>query len=132
MLIALAYEKVAHQGETSWDFAEDCLVTHSPPGILNMVTGVVGLAAMLLIEGIREGAVPRDKVIAMLIIFAGVGVVKRYSRGDETVMRAAADTLKRVHLELGGKAANIAATSSSRAGAKRSPMTAPRSGFATK
>jgi POT family proton-dependent oligopeptide transporter len=30
----------------------------------------VGLAAVLLIEGIREGAVARDKVIAMLIIFA--------------------------------------------------------------
>jgi POT family proton-dependent oligopeptide transporter len=29
----------------------------------------VGLAVMLLIEGVREGAVPRDKVIAMLIIF---------------------------------------------------------------
>ncbi len=29
----------------------------------------VALAVMLLIEGIREGAVPRDKVIAMLIIF---------------------------------------------------------------
>ncbi|HEY8009635.1 MAG TPA: peptide MFS transporter [Rudaea sp.] len=29
----------------------------------------IGLAAMLLIEGIREGAVARDKVIAMLIIF---------------------------------------------------------------
>jgi POT family proton-dependent oligopeptide transporter len=30
----------------------------------------VGLAAMLLIEGIRTGAVARDKTIAMLIIFA--------------------------------------------------------------
>ena len=29
----------------------------------------IGLAVMLLIEGAREGAVPRDKVIAMLIIF---------------------------------------------------------------
>jgi len=29
----------------------------------------IGLAAMLLIEGAREGAVARDKVIAMLIIF---------------------------------------------------------------
>jgi len=29
----------------------------------------IGLAAMLLIEGLREGAVARDKVIAMLIIF---------------------------------------------------------------
>jgi POT family proton-dependent oligopeptide transporter len=30
----------------------------------------VGLAAMLMVEGIREGAVARDKTIAMLIIFA--------------------------------------------------------------
>lgn len=30
----------------------------------------VGLAAMLMMEGIREGAVARDKTIAMLIIFA--------------------------------------------------------------
>jgi POT family proton-dependent oligopeptide transporter len=30
----------------------------------------VGLAAMLLIEGIREGRVQRDRVIAMLLIFA--------------------------------------------------------------
>jgi len=30
----------------------------------------IGLAAMLLIEGIRNGAVARDKTIAMLIIFA--------------------------------------------------------------
>ena len=39
--------------------------------VLAWVLGVmfVALAIMLLIEGIREGAVPRDKVIAMLIIF---------------------------------------------------------------
>jgi POT family proton-dependent oligopeptide transporter len=30
----------------------------------------IGLAVMLLIEGVREGAVSRDKTIAMLIIFA--------------------------------------------------------------
>ncbi len=30
----------------------------------------VGLAAMLMVEGIRDGAVARDKTIAMLIIFA--------------------------------------------------------------
>ncbi len=35
ILIAVAYEKVAQHGETDWDFAEDCLVTHSPPGMLN-------------------------------------------------------------------------------------------------
>ena len=39
--------------------------------VLAWVLGVmfVALAIMLLIEGVREGAVPRDKVIAMLIIF---------------------------------------------------------------
>jgi proton-dependent oligopeptide transporter, POT family len=39
--------------------------------VLAWVLGVmfVALSVMLLIEGIREGAVPRDKVIAMLIIF---------------------------------------------------------------
>jgi len=36
--------------------------------VLAWVLGIMflALAAMLLIEGIREGAVPRDKVIAML------------------------------------------------------------------
>ena len=52
VLIAVAYEKVAQNGETDWDFAEDCLVTHSPPGALNIVTGVVGLAAMLWLYGV--------------------------------------------------------------------------------
>ncbi len=52
ILIAVAYEKVTQHGETDWDFAEDCLVTHSPPGVLNTVTGVVGLAAMLWLYGV--------------------------------------------------------------------------------
>jgi DnaJ-like protein/RDD family protein/tetratricopeptide repeat protein len=52
VLIAVAYETVVQNGETDWDFAEDCLVTHSPPGVLNTVTGVVGLAAMLWLYGV--------------------------------------------------------------------------------
>ncbi|MEO8738759.1 MAG: DnaJ domain-containing protein [Casimicrobiaceae bacterium] len=52
ILIAVAYEKIAQNGETDWDFAEDCLVTHSPPGILNMMTGGAGLAAMLWLYGV--------------------------------------------------------------------------------
>jgi hypothetical protein len=47
VFIAVAYERVAVKQETAWDFAQDCLVTHGPPGGLNTVTGVVGLAAML-------------------------------------------------------------------------------------
>jgi DnaJ-like protein/tetratricopeptide repeat protein/RDD family protein len=52
ILIAYAYEKVAREQETEWDFAEDCLVTHGPSGALNMATGVLGLAAMLWLYGV--------------------------------------------------------------------------------
>ena len=52
ILIAVAYEKVAQNQETDWDFAQDCLVTHGPPGVLNAVTGVCGLAAMLWLYGV--------------------------------------------------------------------------------
>jgi hypothetical protein len=47
VLIAVAYERTMQNQETDWDSAEDCLVTHSPPGLLNTMTGVSGLAAML-------------------------------------------------------------------------------------
>jgi len=51
-LVAVAYEKVTVRQETDWDFAYDCLVTHGPPGVLNLVTGVCGLAAMLWLYGV--------------------------------------------------------------------------------
>src|SRR6266508_4824263 len=52
ILIAVAYEKIAQNQETDWDFAQVCLVTHGPPGVLNAVTGVCGLAAMLWLYGV--------------------------------------------------------------------------------
>ncbi len=52
ILIAVAYENIAQNQETDWDFAQDCLVTHGPPGLLNTVTGVCGLAAMLWLYGV--------------------------------------------------------------------------------
>jgi hypothetical protein len=52
ILIAVAYEKIAQNQETDWDFAQDVLVTHGPPGVLNSVTGVCGLAAMLWLYGV--------------------------------------------------------------------------------
>jgi hypothetical protein len=52
ILIALAYERVVQNQETDWDFAQDCLVTYAPPGMLNTVTGVCGLAAMLWLYGV--------------------------------------------------------------------------------
>lgn len=52
VLVAVAYEKVAQNQETDWDFAQDVLVTHGPAGVLNSVTGVCGLAAMLWLYGV--------------------------------------------------------------------------------
>jgi len=52
ILIAIAYERIVQNHETDWDFAQDCLVTYAPPGTLNMVTGVCGLAAMLWLYGV--------------------------------------------------------------------------------
>jgi uncharacterized RDD family membrane protein YckC len=52
VMIAVAYEKVAQNQETDWDFAQDVLVTHGPPGVLNTMTGVCGLAAMLWLYGV--------------------------------------------------------------------------------
>ncbi len=52
VLIAYAYEKVARDQETEWDFAEDCLVTHGRPRVLNLATGTLGLAAMLWLYGV--------------------------------------------------------------------------------
>lgn len=52
VLIAVAYEKLAQNQETDWDFSQDVLVTHGPPGVLNTVTGVCGLAAMLWLYGV--------------------------------------------------------------------------------
>ena len=44
--------RLAQNQETDWDFAQDVLVTHGPPGVLNTVTGVCGLAAMLWLYGV--------------------------------------------------------------------------------
>jgi len=52
VLIAVAYERLAQNQETDWDFAQDVLVTHGPPGVLNTMTGVCGLAAMLWLYGV--------------------------------------------------------------------------------
>ncbi len=52
VLIAVAFEKLAQNQETDWDFAQDVLVTHGPPAVLNTVTGVCGLAAMLWLYGV--------------------------------------------------------------------------------
>ncbi|HVE49887.1 MAG TPA: DnaJ domain-containing protein [Casimicrobiaceae bacterium] len=52
ILVAVAYEKLIQNQETDWDFAQDVLVTHGPPGVLNAVTGVCGLGAMLWLYGV--------------------------------------------------------------------------------
>jgi hypothetical protein len=52
ILVAIAYERLVRKQETAWDSAQDCLATHAPPGMLNGITGVCGLAAMLWLYGV--------------------------------------------------------------------------------
>jgi hypothetical protein len=52
IVIAIAFERLVQQQETDWDSAQDCLATYAPPGVLNTVTGVCGLAAMLWLYGV--------------------------------------------------------------------------------
>ncbi len=101
--IAVAYERLSQQGETRWDSAEDCLVTHSPPGMLNTVTGIVGLAAMLWLYGVAwhepmtESIVSAKKTIAAWVpsppellprgLPGDVGKISSISEGVTLVMQ---------------------------------------------
>jgi len=67
--------------------AEAC-AEHLPPGVLNVIFG----------HGMQAGApLVRHKDVAMVSLTGDVGTGKE-------IARVAADTLKRLHLELGGKA----------------------------
>ncbi len=63
ILIAVSYEKVSQNQETDWDFAQDCLITHGPAGVLNAVTGVCGLAAMLWLYGVAWHQPMADSIV---------------------------------------------------------------------
>ncbi len=63
VMIAVAYEKLAQNQETDWDFAQDCLVTHGPPGVLNALTGVCGLAAMMWLYGVAWHQPMADSIV---------------------------------------------------------------------
>ncbi len=52
ILVALAHERLLEHQETDWDFAEDCLVTQGPAGVVNTITGVCGLASMVWLYGV--------------------------------------------------------------------------------
>ena len=87
ILIAVAYEKVAQNQETDWDFAQDCLVTHGPPGILNALTGVCGLAAMLWLYGVAWHEPITESIVAAKSAVAGwmpstPGLLRRGFQGD--------------------------------------------------
>jgi uncharacterized RDD family membrane protein YckC len=61
--IAVAHERLVEHQETDWDFAEDCLVTHGPAGVMNTITGVCGLASMIWLYGVAWQQ-PMAEVIA--------------------------------------------------------------------
>jgi len=77
VLIAVAYERVLQNQETDWDFAQDCLVTHAPAGMLNSITGVCGLAAMLWLYGVAWHRPLADTVAA-----AGRSIAAALPRGQ--------------------------------------------------
>jgi len=52
ILVAIAHERLLEHQETDWDFAEDCLVTQGPAGVVNTITGVCGLASMVWLYGV--------------------------------------------------------------------------------
>lgn len=52
IMVAVSYERLVQRQETDWDSAQDCLVTHGPSGVLNTITGVCGLGAMLWLYGV--------------------------------------------------------------------------------
>jgi hypothetical protein len=62
VLIAIAYEKLVRNQETDWDFAQDCLVTHGPPGGINTVTGIAGLIAMIWLYGVAWHATMEESI----------------------------------------------------------------------
>ena len=64
----------------------------------------IGLAAMLLIEGLREGAVARDKVIAMLIIFVFNVLFWMFFEQAGSSFNFLAEKI--VHRDFGGAAGN--------------------------
>ncbi len=68
ILIAIAYERLVQNQETDWDFAQDCLATHAPPGVLNMVTGICGLAAMLWLYGVAWHRPLADSIGTAIVV----------------------------------------------------------------
>jgi len=52
VVVAVAHERLTLRQETDWDFACDCLVTQGPAGVVNTITGVCGLAAMMWLYGV--------------------------------------------------------------------------------
>ena len=116
ILIAVAYERLMQRQETDWDAAEDCLVTHGPPGALNMITGVCGLGAMLWLYGVAwnqpmadslaraqhaiidsvpsrpsfidQSIVGRDRLLESLKNGIAVGPIERRATGDDGSARA--------------------------------------------
>src|SRR5207237_1628346 len=108
ILISFEYKTVDKYCDAYCDFDDDCLVTHSPPGVLNTVTGVVGLAAMIWLygvvfffqaeDGIRDSSVTGVQTCALPISRATSSPAKgsspRQSRHPEPVVSSCGPLLE--------------------------------------
>jgi hypothetical protein len=94
ILVAIAHERLTIHQETDWDFAEDCLVTHGPAGVVNTVTGVCGLAAMTWLYGVaweqplaQSIASAKSAIVSAIPSRASVdAVVSRASSGVQPLL----------------------------------------------
>jgi len=86
VVIAIAYEKLMQDHESDWDFAQDCLATHAPPGVLNMVTGIGGLAAMLWLYGVAWHRPLTDTFTAV-----GTSIVRALPAAQSIIPRGLTD-----------------------------------------
>jgi hypothetical protein len=86
VLIAVAYERLAQNHECDWDSAQDCLATYAPPGMLNTVTGVCGLAAMLWVYGVAW-----HRPLAETVTAAGTTIVRALPSVQSLIPRGLTD-----------------------------------------
>jgi hypothetical protein len=87
IFVAVAYERIMQHQEADWDFAQDCLVTHGQPGLLNLITGVCGLAAMLWLYGVAwhkpmADTIEQARVAILRVLPAPQSLLPRMLSGD--------------------------------------------------
>jgi hypothetical protein len=121
VLVAVAYEKLAENQETDWDFALDCLVTHGPAGVVNTVTGVCGLAAMAWLYGVAW-----HQPVADSIAWTGTTISEALPSGS-SLLGTLARGARQIDRVMPASSTPVARTPAATAGATVSGVMPPQS-----